>query len=80
LLWSGYLRGDGALPTNLPKDLYDLAGQPTDSIVLRRVGSAPIRLFSVQSSDPVAKRVTDEGDAAVRTQYASLEFLRSALR
>lgn len=53
---------------------------PTAGHLVCGVGSAPIRLFSVQSSDPVAKRVTDEGDAAVRTQYASLEFLRSALR
>ena len=53
---------------------------PTAGHLVCGTGSAPIRLFSLQSSDPAAKNVTDEGEAAARSQGASLEFLRSTLR
>jgi len=53
---------------------------PTAGHLVCGVGSAPLRLFSFQSSDPAAKDVTDEGEAATRSGRASLEFLTSALR
>jgi dienelactone hydrolase len=53
---------------------------PTAGHQVCGVGSSPIRLYSSQSSDPAAKDVTDEGEAATRSERARLEFLTAALR